>query len=361
MSDLEATIQKITEFDWGENNLVSYGVAFALFLLVYYGFSLAIRVYFVKLVSAFVEKTTTQFDDIAIQIIKSIGRPFYAVLGIYSASQALIIPSTLEVWIRTATVLIFTFYTARGFQQLAFYVIKQIITKGKEDEPAPSFLSIIKAGIGVVIWTIAGFYILSSFNINITALVGGLGVTSIAVAFALQNVLSELFASLSIYLDRPFEVGDFIIIGEDKGTVQKIGLKSTKLKSLDGEQLVVSNKELSEIRINNFAKMSHRRIEFQLGVEYDTTSEQLRLIPKIIENIIKNIEICEFDRAHFKSFGDFSLIIEVVYTINNGNFNIYMDIQQKINLEIKDAFEREGIVMAFPTQTLHLFKHESGA
>jgi small-conductance mechanosensitive channel len=355
MSDFETILAQLTQFDWAQNTLAEYSLALTLFVITLFGLHLFIHGYFTKTVSKLVTKTKTQFDDIAIEIITSVGRPFYGILGIYIASQVLIIPEIIEVWIRVGMVLIFTFYAASSIQRLAVYSARKVFNEEGEDTDS-SLVTIAKIAVGLIIWSIAILYVLSSFSINITALVGGLGITSIAVAFALQNVLAEIFASLAIYLDRPFQVGDFIIIGTDKGTVEHIGLKSTRIKSIDGEKLIVSNKELSEIRINNFSKLQRRRIEYMIGVEYKTTAKQLRDIPDIFERIIKEIEICEFDRVHFKEFGDSALLFEIVYFVNTSNYVTYMDAQQKINLEIKEEFEKAGINMAFPSQTIYLAK-----
>jgi small-conductance mechanosensitive channel len=356
MSDLEAALNRITTFDWAQNSLADYSLALVLFFLAFLGGYSLVNSRFLRFVSNFVNKTKNQFDDIFVQILVSIGRPFYFILGIYLASQAINVPEIIEVWISVSIVLIFTFYTANSIQKLAVYTVKKVLDQGDDGSANQSILAILNVATGAVIWGLALIYILSSFDINITALIGGLGVTSIAVAFALQNVLAEIFASLALYLDRPFQAGDFIIIGTDMGTVESIGLKSTKIQSLSGELLVVSNKELSEIRINNITKLQQRRIEFSLGVEYGTTAKQLRDIPDIVEKIVGELEVCEFDRAHFKSFGDSALMFEIVYFVNSPSYRVYMDAQQKINLEIKEALEREKINIAFPTQTIHLVK-----
>jgi small-conductance mechanosensitive channel len=203
--------------------------------------------------------------------------------------------------------------------------------------------------------------VLSVLNIDLTGIVLGMGVAGIAIALALQNVLGDVFSAFTIYFDKPYEIGDFIIIGGDMGIVKKIGIKSTRLQTLQGEELVVSNNEMISTRIQNFKKMRKRRIVFQFGVTYGTSSEKLKKIPEIIKKIInpknkKLPEVYNLDRVHFREFGDFSLNFEVVYYLKTGDYNKYMDTQQEINFEIKDAFEKEGIEMAFPTQTVLLEK-----
>jgi small-conductance mechanosensitive channel len=181
-----------------------------------------------------------------------------------------------------------------------------------------------------------------------------LGVAGIAVALALQNVLSDLFASMSIALDKPFVIGDFIIIGDFMGTVEKIGVKTTRLRSLSGEYLIFANSDMLSSRIRNYTRMHERRIVFSLGVTYNTPYEKLHLIPTMIQKIIEAQEETRFDRAHFASYGDFSLNFEIVYYVLSADYNRYMDIQQAINLAIFKAFEDTGIEFAFPTQTLYM-------
>jgi small-conductance mechanosensitive channel len=191
-------------------------------------------------------------------------------------------------------------------------------------------------------------------GIDITALVAGLGVGGIAVALAAQNILGDLFASWSIVLDKPFLVGDFIIIDGYSGTVEHIGLKTTRLRSLTGEQLIFSNSDLLKCRIRNYKRMQERRIVFSFGVLYETPLEKLKEIPGIVKDIITSIENTRFDRAHFASYGNYSLNFEVVYYVLSSDYTVYMDIQQKINLALFEEFQKKDIVFAYPTQTIYV-------
>jgi small-conductance mechanosensitive channel len=206
-----------------------------------------------------------------------------------------------------------------------------------------------------VVFSIALLVVLQSvFGVNITALVAGLGVGGIAIALAVQSILGDLFASLTIILDKPFVVGDFVIVGDMLGTVEQIGLKTTRLRSLSGEQLIVGNSDLLSSRIRNFKRMQERRIVFQFGVTYDTPAELLEGIPEIVRGIVGGLEGTRLDRVHFKQYGDFALIFEVVYYVESPEYNVYMDRQQSINLQLKRRFEAEGIAFAYPTQTLYV-------
>jgi len=204
------------------------------------------------------------------------------------------------------------------------------------------------------IWSLILLVVLDNLGVNITGFIAGLGIGGIAVALALQNILSDLFSSLSIILDKPFEVGDFVITGDILGSVEKIGIKTTRIRSISGEQIVLSNSDLLNSRIRNFKRMSERRIVFEFGVTYDTPYEKLKAIPGWVKEIVDAVENARFDRAHFRSFGDSSLDFEIVYYVLIPDFLGFMDAQQNINLALVKKFEKESVEFAFPTQTLHL-------
>lgn len=226
----------------------------------------------------------------------------------------------------------------------------------EEDAGAVAAMDIVGFLLRVAAWTIVLLLALDNLGVNITALVAGLGVGGIAVALAAQNILGDLFASLSIVLDKPFVVGDFLIIGDFMGNVETVGIKTTRIRALSGEQLVFSNTDLLNARIRNYGRMYERRVEFHLGVTYQTPPDKLEKIPQIIEAVIDALENARFDRAHFEKYGDFALIFEIIYFVEAPEYRLYMDIQQAVNLEIYRRFGEEGIEFAYPTQTLHLVR-----
>ncbi|MCW4006260.1 MAG: mechanosensitive ion channel family protein [Candidatus Bathyarchaeota archaeon] len=234
-----------------------------------------------------------------------------------------------------------------------WYADRNKLIAGKSSK---HILFILKKAVQAVIFIFAFLIILSVFNIDLSGAIVGLGVGGIAIAFALQTVLSEFFSTFSIYFDRPFEIGDFIVVGDYSGTVKNIGIRSTRLQLLQGEELVISNKELTEHSVRNFRKLEKRRVTFNLGVTYDTSSEKLRKIPLIIKEIFDKIEFAELDRVNFTEFADYSLKYLVIYYVNSSDYGTYLDTQEKINLAIKEAFECEGIEMAFPTSTVYINK-----
>jgi len=233
-------------------------------------------------------------------------------------------------------------------------------------ETDPAAVTTMKA-VGFVarfaVLVLAFLVALETIGVEVTALIAGLGIGGIAIALAVQNILGDLFASLSIVLDKPFVIGDFIIVGDLLGTVEHIGLKTTRVRSLGGEQLVFSNSDLLSSRIRNFKRMFERRIVFGFGVTYQTPAEKLRRIPPKVQEIIEGLEKTRFDRAHWKAYGASSLDFEVVYYVLAPEYNLYMDIQQSINLALLEWCEAEGIDFAYPTQTLHVasIAREAGA
>jgi small-conductance mechanosensitive channel len=208
--------------------------------------------------------------------------------------------------------------------------------------------------ISFLLWIMAAIFLLDNLGFNISTLVAGLGVSGIAVAIAAQGILGDLFNYFVIFFDRPFELGDFIIFDDKLGSIEKIGIKTTRIRTLSGEQLIISNSNLVNSRVHNYKRMERRRILFRIGVTYQTPSQKLGEIPGIIRGIIEEIEATQFDRSHFQGYGDFALTFETVYYVLSPDYALYMDIQQDINLKLYRAFEERGIDFAYPTQTLYI-------
>ena len=204
------------------------------------------------------------------------------------------------------------------------------------------------------VWATLLLAVLANVGVNITAFVASLGVGGVAVALALQNVLGDLFASLSIGLDKPFEIADFIVFGDIAGTIERVGVKTTRIRSLSGEEIIVGNAELLKNIVHNYGRMQRRRIVFGFGVTYDTPSDRLRAIPDMVRSITDAIDNVTLDRIHFKSFGDSSLDFEMVYYVEDADYTRYMDAQQRINLALVERFDREGVAFAFPSRTLYV-------
>lgn len=301
-------------------------------------------------------RSANTLDDLAVEILTATRYLLAVAIAIYVATLFLVLPPALDKFVDRAFVglilLQVGFWATTGFD----FWLRRRFSQGDEAnagslEMTRSLLSFIGR---IVLWALVLLLILDNLGLDVTALVASLGIGGIAIALAVQNVLGDLFASLSITVDKPFVINDFIIVDDVMGTVEHVGLKTTRIRSLGGEQIVVSNNDLLSSRIRNYKRMEQRRITFALGVTYDTSADQLEEISGLIRQAIQAQFDTRFDRAHFKSFGASSLDFEAVYYVLKPDFNVYMDIQQAINLFLVRAFAERGIEFAFPTQTLHV-------
>ena len=303
------------------------------------------------------KKTKTNFDDTLIAIFKTIKPPFYFFIAIYFSLKSLAISDAALTVLKVLVLITVVYEIIRAIEKLLDYFINRYFEKsGGNKSHNRSMVRTLQLIARVILWILGFILILANLGVNVTSLVASLGIGGLAVALALQSVLSDLFSSFSIYIDKPFQVGDFIQIGTDMGEVEKIGLKSTRIRTLLGEELVVANKELTSARVQNFKRMETRRESFSLGVVYNTDAKKINAIPKMIEEIVKKVNGAKFDRCHFAKFADSSLNFDIVYYIDSPDYLAYMDVKQEINLAIFDKFAAEKIEFAYPTQTIVLEK-----
>lgn len=304
-------------------------------------------------------KTAGKLDDIIIAIMRKNAVPLLYYGVFYVATRSLVLPSALAKAIDVIGVVLLTLLSIRLISGLVVYIFEHYWLKGTEPEKQRAFKGVMPA-IKVVIWGIGIIFLLDNLGFKISTVIAGLGIGGVAVALAAQAVLGDLFSYVSIIMDRPFETGDFIILESGHlGTIEHIGIKTTRLRSLGGEQIVVSNSDLTSSRIRNYKRMQKRRVVFKLGVTYQTPLERLKEIPVVIKEIITGINDTTFDRSHFSSYGDFSLDFETVYYVLSSDYNKYMDTQQEINLAIYGEFEKRSIEFAYPTQTIFMEKTET--
>ena len=308
------------------------------------------------------KKTKTKLDD---EILKNIKRPVYILVlffGIYFFVHNISILGQYvdqglidNIFLLIELMLIAYIFTRVTNVFFTWYAERQ----ERKKKTSQHILYVFRGIFNAIVYLIAFFIFMALAGIDLTGLAIGGAATAIVIGFALQHVLSDFFSAFSIYFDKPFEIGDYIVVGEYSGTVTKIGMKSTRVQLLQGEELVLANSELTKTNIRNFKKMKKRRINFSFGVTYDTPLKKLKKIPDIIKGVIdpEKLEyVDKLDRVHFTEFGDFSLNFDIVYYIKNKDYVKYRDTQQQINFAIKEAFEKEGIEMAFPTQTIFLNK-----
>jgi len=300
-----------------------------------------------------VDRTPTQFDNLIVELLEKTRLLFILVVALYAGSLVLSLPDAAEGALRTLLVLALLFQAGYwGNAVVSFWIAQTVKRRLAEDAAAATSMSAVGFIAKMAIWTVVALLALDNLGIDITALIAGLGIGGIAIALAVQNILGDLFASLSILVDKPFVIGDFIIVGEQLGTVERIGLKTTRIRSLSGEQIVFSNTDLLSSRIRNYKRMYERRVVFAVGVTYQTPPGIVERIPAMIRSIVEETPNVRFDRSHFKEFGPSSLVFETVFYVLVPDYNAYMDAQQSINLGIMRAFQAEAIEFAYPTQTL---------
>ena len=328
--------------------LIAIGAAVAIFLLL-----VLIRKTVIRRLRRVAERTTTRLDDLFVALLRHLKAWFLLAVAVFAGTFFLSLPTQLSTAIRSVAV-IGLLVQAGVWAGLVinFYLQNYRERRLQKDPGSVTTLSAVGLFSKIGVWVIVLLLALDNLGINVTALVAGLGVGGIAVALAVQNVLGDLLASLSIVLDKPFVVGDFIMVDDFLGGIEYVGLKTTRVRSLSGEQLVFSNSDLLKSRIRNYGRMYQRRVVFAIGVTYETPRDKVEKVPAILRTAVEKQDDTRFDRAHFKAYGDFALQFEIVYYVLMADYNRYMDIQQAINFYIMEQFEHEGIEFAYPTRTL---------
>lgn len=346
-------LNEILNFKIYGNAISNYAISI-LYIIVIIILVWILKKTIIKFLKYKAKKTETDLDDIFLDRIEKKVLPSLYFIAIYLSIKQLIIAKHIEKIINTVFVLIVAFYIVR----LCVAVIRRFFEKKIQYEISESKINLYKALIpaaNIVVWVLALYIVFDNLGIKITPVIAGLGLGGLAVALAAQSILGDLFAYFIMIFDRPFELGDFIILdGDYKGTVEKIGVKSTRLRSLNGEMIVIANTDLINARVRNYKKMNQRRVLFVIGVLYETSYQKLEKIPEIIKGIFAQVDGASLDRVHFASFGDFSLNYEIVYYVNSNDYNKYMDIQQEVNLKIFKEFEKYNIEFAYPTNTVYV-------
>lgn len=329
--------------------LVAIGVLVLTMLALWFIERFALRRF-----DTFARSTRTDIDDLFSAVLKRTKLLLLVVIAAFFASLNLSLPTMLALILRRAAAIAVVLQGGVwASAAITFWVDRFRERTLDEDAAAVTTVSALSFGGRLLVWVVVLLLILDNLGVEVTALLTTLGIGGIAVALAVQNILGDLFASLSIVMDKPFVIGDFLTVGDYKGSVEHIGLKTTRLRSLSGEQLVVSNGDLLKSRIQNFGRMGDRRAVFTTGVTYDTPRETLRRIPGMIREAVEAHEHTRFDRSHLTEFGDYAVRFETVYYVTVPDYVVYRDIQQAINLEIHRRFESEGIDFAYPTQIVY--------
>ncbi len=334
------------------NTLIEYLIFFLVFLFLSLSF-FAIKYVVLKKISKKLKKQ--KFLELIIIIVEKIKSPFYCFVSFYIALSVLEITELISKILFYILIFLISYRMIIAGYQAIDFILDSFIEK-KANQTSKSMIRALGNIAKGALWILAGVVILSLLGVDVTGLVAGMGIGGIAIAFALQGILSDLFSSFSLYFDKPFIEGDFIVVGDTWGTVEKIGIKSTRIRALQGEEIIFSNKELTTARVHNMKKMERRRAQFTLGVTYETPLKKMEKIPGIIRKIIEKEEIADLDRINFINFSAFSLDYGLVYFINSPDYKVFIETNERILLSIKKNFEQEKIEFAYPTRKIYLAK-----
>jgi len=337
-----------------ENTVLNYLIAIGMFVLLITVFWLLFRILGIVF-EKMLHRTTNTVIALLLRADQKL-KPILWYLPFYIVSHYLILPPKLKILIGMLGVLVVTICIVR----YAIEIIKAVIDEYSIRTSGSPMLS---HSIGIIanifLWIMAVLFLLSNFGFNVTTLITGLGIGGMAIALASQTLLGDLFNYFTIIIDRPFIIGDTVKVGGVTGTVLAIGLKGTRLRAADGEQVILSNTDMTKSILYNYQMMNERRVLTKIGIKCETPQEKIKEIPSVIKRIVQSVEGTNFVRAHFYEFGDFSLNYEIVYFVLSKDYGFYMDILQKVNFAILDEFAQMGIEFAFPSQSIYMEKQLS--
>lgn len=339
------------------NAIYSYLLFFISLIILYILLKIVLKRVIVK-ASILTSKTKTDLDDLVIRVVYSVKTVFYFYTSLFFSLKFLNLSPSLEKIISYGFVMVAVYQVIVSSLIFVDYIFSKISAK-KDDAGTKEAIKTLEGVFKGVLWVIGVLLVLQNIGFNVTSLLAGLGIGGVAIALALQNILSDLFSSFALLFDKPFIPGDFIVVGENMGVVEKIGIKTTKIRDLQGEQIIISNKELTSSRVMNFKRMEERRVPFKFGVEYSTKTKELKKIPSIVKKIVESTAKTRFDRANFVNFSDSSLDFEVVYYVLSPDYNEFLNTHEEILLKIDEAFEKEKISFAFPSRSVYLSKNQA--
>lgn len=344
-------IKNIFTENTAPNYLLAFGILTGGIVISYF-----FRILILKRLRKLSKTTETKADDYFVKVLGKTLMPLLFFGSFWIATRFLILGEKAVKAMQIFGMIIVTLVSIYFFISTVTYILELYWRKRKQDEAKARSIKGALVIIRFIIWSFSIIFLLDNLGFKISTVIAGLGIGGVAIALAAQAILGDLFSYFAIFLDRPFEVGDFIIIDNYLGTVEYIGIKTTRIRSLGGEQLIMSNTDLTNSRLRNYRRMEKRRVVFRIGVTYQTGLEQLKMIPNLAQSVIDGIPDTVFDRTHFAEYGAYSLDFEIVYYVCGNEYNKYMDIHQQINLKIFEEFKKNGIEFAYPTQTLFMEK-----
>lgn len=338
------TYNQLWQYSFLNNSLgqiVIAAIAFVFFTLLFY---LVQKIILYRLEKV-AQKAEMKAGDVFVHILASIKPPFYYFVAFYLGFGFLNTNEIVKKIFYIILIIAIVYQVILSIQIFIDYLVRRSMGHERERE-AKSALSIIKTISSVILWSLGALFVFSNLGINITSLVAGLGIGGIAIALAMQNILKDLFSSFAIYLDKPFAIGDYIAVGKEEGIVKQIGVKTTRLRALQGEEIIISNQELTSARIQNFSKLKERRVTFDFKISSKTPKSRIEKIPGIVKELVKKIEDANFDQIYLTSFDKDSLNYELAYSVESNNYKIFLSVQEKVLLSLRETFEREKIDLA---------------
>ncbi len=342
----------------GSIDVTSYIGALIVFFALSVVFFLVHRVLLARL-AHLTTHSATDLDDALVRMLRGVHGWALVAIALALSLQVLALPAWGSRALTAFILALVLFEAVRAASTLLEYSIGRFLARrqtadGETDPQAETAGQMFSLVARIVLWSFGLLFVLGNLGIEITSLIAGLGIGGIAVGLALQSILGDLFSSFAIYFDKPFQVGDFIIVGDHMGTVERIGIKTTRLRALQGEEIVFSNSELTSARVHNYKRMQERRVLFRFGITYETSHACATRIPELVAEVFGPLANARLERAHFAELGDSALTFEVVYHVLDDDYTVYRDVQQAVNLGLMEVCAREGIEFAYPTQTLHV-------
>ena len=336
--------------EYFHNTVLDYLIAAA---IIFFGL-LIVKLFkrtILRQLKKFSDRTSNKGDNFIVDSIDRFGIPALSYFIVYAGLNYLELSVKTQNVLRIATAVVVTFFVLRLLSSTILLILQGYIKRQENGEEKVKQLAGVMLLVNIVIWVLGIVFLIDNLGYNVTTIITGLGIGGIAVALAAQNILGDLFNYFVIFFDRPFEVGDFIVVDDKLGSIEYIGLKTTRLRSLSGEQIVIGNANLTNSRIHNFKRQVNRRVVFTFNIEYRTLIEKVKNVAGMVLSIIEQQQTVRFDRAHFASYSDWSLRFEVVYFVLEPDYNKYMDIQQNINIQLYETLQKNEIYFV---TTLHV-------
>ena len=345
-------MESIWQYQFWGNTVLAYTIAVSGILIAWLVIRL-LRGKVLKKVLEYTSKTEAKYDDVIFSTIQKFILPWIYLFVNYQILLQLHWSVKWERVLHVAMAVVTTYFFVRIVNHVISLLLTGIMRKRNETEYRMKQMRGALLVLKVLVWAVALVFLIDNLGYNVTTMIAGLGVGGIAIALAAQTILGDLFGYFVIFFDKPFEIGDYVVWGDKSGNIEYIGIKTTRIRSLGGEQLVVTNSDLTKQALSNFKSLQQRREVMNFGVTYDTPVDVLQSVPAMMKQIVESKPKTKFDRAHMSALKDSSISFEVVYLIHTTDYTEYMDIKQAVLFDILSKFRETKISFAYPTQTLY--------